>query len=153
MLPIWILVCLKCTDKDSSAALYVREFVGNIFRRLLTQVIAESGDTFILHWVGEGYRVDTDTTAYLRRIQAVGLGPIDISLSQELENISRKAVSYVLIRLWHLNLLDPPYNQQFFCSAMARADGTALRRTFTNGTFPKRILKNYIIPSYSCASH
>ena len=55
MLPIWILVGLKCTDKDSSAALYVREFVGNTFGRLLTQVNAESGDMFILHWVEEGY--------------------------------------------------------------------------------------------------
>ena len=51
-------------------------------------------------------RVDTSTAAYVHRIQAMGLEPVEIALSQTLENISGDAVPYVLIRPWHSQLHD-----------------------------------------------
>ena len=49
-------------------------------------------------------RVDTSTATNIHRIQAVGLAPIDIALSERLENVAKR-VPYVLIRPWHPNLL------------------------------------------------
>ena len=51
-------------------------------------------------------RLATNTTALVYRIQAAGLEPIEIALSQPLENISGTEVPYVLIRPWSSNLLD-----------------------------------------------
>ena len=51
-------------------------------------------------------RVDTSTATHVHRIQAAGLAPIDIALSERLENVA-KGVPYVLIRPWHPNLLHP----------------------------------------------
>ena len=50
-------------------------------------------------------RVDTSTATRIRRIQSVGLEPIEIALSHFLEDMSEKADSYVLIRPWHRDLL------------------------------------------------
>jgi len=49
-------------------------------------------------------RVDASTATHVHQIQAVGLAPIDIALSERLENME-KGVPYVLIRPWHPNLL------------------------------------------------
>jgi len=51
-------------------------------------------------------RVDTSTATHVHQIQAVGLAPIDIALSERLGNTAKK-VPYVLIRPWHPNLLHP----------------------------------------------
>ena len=51
-------------------------------------------------------RANTSSAAHVHRIQATGLEPIEIVLSQPLENVSRKPVPYVLIRPWHSSLLD-----------------------------------------------
>ncbi|KIM50150.1 hypothetical protein SCLCIDRAFT_34602 [Scleroderma citrinum Foug A] len=51
-------------------------------------------------------RVDTSTATHVHRIHAVGLAPIDIALSERLENMTKR-VPYVLIRSWHPNLLHP----------------------------------------------
>ncbi|KIM56891.1 hypothetical protein SCLCIDRAFT_197886 [Scleroderma citrinum Foug A] len=51
-------------------------------------------------------RVDTSTATHVHQIQAVGLAPIDIALSERLENTVKK-VPYILIRPWHPNLLHP----------------------------------------------
>jgi len=51
-------------------------------------------------------RVDASTATHIHHIQAVGLAPIDIALSKRLENTAKR-VPYVLIRLWHPNLLHP----------------------------------------------
>jgi len=53
-------------------------------------------------------RVGTTTAAhYVHQIQAEGLVPMEVALSEVLKNISRKGVPYVLIRPWHSNLVDP----------------------------------------------
>ena len=49
-------------------------------------------------------RVDTSTASHVHQIHAVGLVPIDIALSDRLDNMAR-GVPYVLIRPWHPNLL------------------------------------------------
>ena len=60
----------------------------------------------IVHRV-KSVRTQADTTGtHVYHIQATGLEPIEITLSQPLENQSRKSFSYVLIRPWHLDLLD-----------------------------------------------
>ncbi|KIM70580.1 hypothetical protein SCLCIDRAFT_1206709 [Scleroderma citrinum Foug A] len=51
-------------------------------------------------------RVDTSTATHVHQIHAVGLAPIDIALSERLENVA-KGIPYVLIRPWHPNLLHP----------------------------------------------
>ena len=51
-------------------------------------------------------RVDTNTATHVHRIEASGLEPITIALSQPLENISGTEVPYILIRPRHSNLLD-----------------------------------------------
>ena len=51
-------------------------------------------------------RVDTSTGTHVHQIQAVGLAPIDVALSERLENVVRGA-PYVLIRPWHPSLLHP----------------------------------------------
>ena len=51
-------------------------------------------------------RVDTSTASHIHQIQAVGLAPIEIALSERLENVA-KGVRYVLIRPWHPTLLHP----------------------------------------------
>jgi len=51
-------------------------------------------------------RVDTSTATRVHQIQAVALAPIDIALSERLENVE-KGVPYVLMRPWHPNLLHP----------------------------------------------
>ncbi|KIM50343.1 hypothetical protein SCLCIDRAFT_1225414 [Scleroderma citrinum Foug A] len=51
-------------------------------------------------------RVDTSTATHVHQIHAVGLAPIDIALSERLENTAKR-VPYVLIRPWHPNLLHP----------------------------------------------
>ena len=50
-------------------------------------------------------RADTAAT-HVYRIQATGLEPIKVTLSQPLEDISMEPIPYVLIRPWHSNLLD-----------------------------------------------
>ena len=49
---------------------------------------------------------DTSVTGHVYRIQATGLKPIEITLSQPLQKTSTKAIPYVLVRPWHSNLLD-----------------------------------------------
>ena len=49
----------------------------------------------------------TTAAAHIYQIQAEGLVPIEIALSEKLNNISGKGVPYVLIRPWHSNLLNP----------------------------------------------
>ena len=51
-------------------------------------------------------RVDTGTAAHVHRIEAMGLEPIEITLSQPLENTSETEVPYILIRPWHSSFLD-----------------------------------------------
>ena len=51
-------------------------------------------------------RVDTSTATLVHQMQAVGLAPIDIALSERLENVE-KGVPYALIRPWHPSLLHP----------------------------------------------
>ena len=51
-------------------------------------------------------QVDTSTAAHVHQIHAVGLAPIDIALSERLENAAKR-VPYILIRPWHPNLLHP----------------------------------------------
>ena len=51
-------------------------------------------------------RADTSVAGHVYRIQATGLKPIEITLSQPLENTSGKAIPYVLIRPWNSNVLD-----------------------------------------------
>ena len=50
--------------------------------------------------------VETSTAAHFHRIEAMGLEPIEITLSQPLENTSGTEVPYILIRPWHSSLLD-----------------------------------------------
>ena len=50
--------------------------------------------------------VDTNTATHVHRIEASGLEPIEIVLSQALENTSGTEVPYILIRPRHSNLLD-----------------------------------------------
>ncbi|KAL4077773.1 hypothetical protein J3A83DRAFT_1661527 [Scleroderma citrinum] len=52
-------------------------------------------------------RVDTNTSTHVHHIQAVGLQPIKIALSERLEDTQMEKVPYVLIRAWDSNLLDP----------------------------------------------
>ena len=73
-------------------------------------------------------RVDTSTSAHVYRIQATGLEPIEIALSQSLENISETAVPYVLIRPWHPNLLDASVMSD---SASARQWLTQMQQPFS----------------------
>ena len=54
-------------------------------------------------------RVDTSTATHVHQIEAVGLAPIDIALSERLENAAEE-VPYILIRPWHPNLLHPAIN-------------------------------------------
>ncbi|KIM50407.1 hypothetical protein SCLCIDRAFT_145541 [Scleroderma citrinum Foug A] len=54
-------------------------------------------------------RVDTSTLTHVHQIQAAGLSPIDIALSERLENMV-KGVPYVLVHPWHPNLLHPVVN-------------------------------------------
>ena len=68
--------------------------------RLILPCIVHSMETIRLA------RVDTSTAACVHRIQAAGLEPIEIVLSQPLD-ISRTEVPYVLIRPCDSNLLDP----------------------------------------------
>jgi len=51
-------------------------------------------------------QADTSTVTHVHQIQAVGLAPIDIALSERLENAAKR-VPYILIRPWHPNLLHP----------------------------------------------
>ncbi|KAL4077640.1 hypothetical protein J3A83DRAFT_4087790 [Scleroderma citrinum] len=51
--------------------------------------------------------VNISSATHVHLIQAVGLEPIKIVLSERLENISRKGVPYVLIRPWNFTFLDP----------------------------------------------
>ena len=51
-------------------------------------------------------KVDTSAATHVHQIQAVGLAPVDIALSEKLENTAKR-VPYVLIRPWHPNLLHP----------------------------------------------
>ena len=51
-------------------------------------------------------RVDTSTVTHVHQIQAVGLAPIDIALSERVKNMGKR-VPYILIRPWHPNLLHP----------------------------------------------
>ncbi|KAL4076604.1 hypothetical protein V8B97DRAFT_2004332 [Scleroderma yunnanense] len=51
-------------------------------------------------------RGDVDT-AHVYQIQGVGIEPIEIAISEKLDNMSRKGVPYILIRPWHSDLLDP----------------------------------------------
>jgi len=50
--------------------------------------------------------VDTSTATHVHQIQAVGLAPIDIALSERVKNMGKR-VPYILIRPWHPNLLHP----------------------------------------------
>jgi len=51
-------------------------------------------------------QVDTSTATHVYQIQAMGLAPIDIALSERLENTAKR-VQYILIRPWHPDLLRP----------------------------------------------
>ena len=52
-------------------------------------------------------RTRTGTAAtHVHFIQATGLEPIKVTLSQPFENTMRKPRSYILIRPWHSDLLD-----------------------------------------------
>ena len=52
-------------------------------------------------------RVGTSTGAYVYRILATGLKPIEIAISQPFEDLSEQADHYILIRPWNFNLLGP----------------------------------------------
>ena len=54
-------------------------------------------------------RVDTSNATHIHQIHVVGLAPIDIALSEGLENTA-KEVPYVLIRPWHPSLLQSAVN-------------------------------------------
>ena len=153
------------------------ESVANALGRLLVEVIARSGDTTILDWVGQSsafhscfpativpyrtlpsqsllpavtapsnvfyfwqiftprsvrkmhqalsrlplmqfsnfrlilpcivYHIKAiEQMTHVHRVQARGLEPIEIALSQPLENILNKVVPYILIRPWNSTLLD-----------------------------------------------
>ena len=51
-------------------------------------------------------RVHNGTAAHLHRIEAMGLEPIEIALSQPLEITSGTKVPYILIRPWHSSFRD-----------------------------------------------
>ena len=60
----------------------------------------------IVHRV-EIVRTQADSAEnHVHRIHATGLDPIEVTLSQPLEDISREPLPYVLIRPWDSNLLD-----------------------------------------------
>ncbi|KAL4072002.1 hypothetical protein J3A83DRAFT_4238000, partial [Scleroderma citrinum] len=52
-------------------------------------------------------RVDTSISTHVHQICAMGLEPVEIALSEKLENTSRNRIPYVLIRPWQSDLLDP----------------------------------------------
>ena len=51
-------------------------------------------------------RTHISVASHVYRIQATGLKPIQITLSEPLQNTSTKALPYVLVRPWHPNFLD-----------------------------------------------
>ena len=51
-------------------------------------------------------QVDTSTATHVHQIHAVGLAPIDIALSERLEDAAKR-IPYILIRPWHPNFLHP----------------------------------------------
>ena len=68
--------------------------------RLILPCIVHHINTIVLT------RVDTSTAAHVHRIEAKGLEPIEIALSQPLENTSGTEVPYILIHPRHSNFLD-----------------------------------------------
>ena len=55
----------------------------------------------------EARKVDTSATPYIHFIRAVGIEPVEISLSEKLVYTSMKAPQYVLVRPYHTEFLDP----------------------------------------------
>ena len=51
-------------------------------------------------------RAHISVASHVYRIQATGLKPIQITVSEPLQNTSTKALPYVLVRPWHPNFLD-----------------------------------------------
>ena len=75
-------------------------------------------------------RTRTGTAAtHVHLIQATGLEPIKVTLSQPFENTTRKPRSYILIRPWHSDLLDE--------SVMY--DDTSARPTTSNGALEGKV--------------
>ena len=69
------------------------------FRLILPCIIHRIKTIFLV-------RIDSSTGAFVYHIRAAtGLEPIEIAISQALEDISEQVVPYVLIRPWHFNLL------------------------------------------------
>ena len=55
----------------------------------------------------EARKTETSATPYIHFIQAVGIEPVEISLSEKLVYTSMKAPQYVLVRPCHTEFLDP----------------------------------------------
>ncbi|KIM52540.1 hypothetical protein SCLCIDRAFT_141001 [Scleroderma citrinum Foug A] len=97
-------------------------------------------------------RVDTSTATHVHQIQAVGLTPIDIALSERLENAT-KGVPYVLIRPWHPSLLhsaidtDDTSTHQLLARLEQPFSALLLKE------LPQRISEGCIILSYYCSSY
>ena len=91
---IWSLLNLRSVRKMHQALshLPLTQFINS---KLILPCIVHRIKTIVL-------TPDTSTAVHIHRIQSVGLEPIEIDLSQPLENVSDH---YVLIRPWHFNLL------------------------------------------------
>jgi len=97
-------------------------------------------------------RVDASAATHVHQIQAVGLAPIDIALSERLENME-KGVPYVLIRPWHPNLLQSAIDTD---DASTHQWLTRLEQPFSAlllRQLPQRISEGGIVLSYYCSSH
>ncbi|KAL4065314.1 hypothetical protein J3A83DRAFT_4375836 [Scleroderma citrinum] len=81
-------------------------------------------------------RVDAGSVTHVHQIQAVGLEPIEIALSKELRNTPRIRTTYVLIRPWHSDLLDPA----------VETDDASARRWLTRLEQPFRALLLMALP-------
>ena len=68
--------------------------------RLILPCIVHHINTIVLT------RVDTSTSAYVHRIEAKGLEPIEIALSQPLENTLGTEIPYILVHPRHSDFLD-----------------------------------------------
>ena len=61
----------------------------------------------IVHHINTIRLTRVDTAVHVHRIEVIGLEPIEITLSQPLENTSgTEVVTYILIRPWHSSFLD-----------------------------------------------
>ena len=90
---IWSLLNLRSVRKMHQALSHL-PLTQSINSKLILPCMVHRIKTIVL-------APDTSTTVHIHRIQSVGLEPIEIDISQPLEDISDH---YVLIRPWHSNL-------------------------------------------------